>query len=193
LIGSVKARLKKVDKEVLLVKYMPTGEATIGDIESHLKRVIAKYKKPDYVVIDYGDLLKGLGKFANGYEEQGWIFRRLKGLALKYDIPIWSATQATRLALSRKIITMEHIADSIEKARVANFIVAICQTADEKALNLMRFFIAKARNTMSGIELAMKISYSTDYIRDDVGRNLVVEKAELTSSQQLKEKMLKKG
>jgi hypothetical protein len=193
LVGSVKNRLKKLDKELFVAKYLPTGEATIADLETHLKKVIAKYNKPKYIIIDYGDLLKGFGKFANGYEEQGWIFRRIKGLALKYDVPIWSATQATRLALSRKVITMEHIADSIEKARVANFIVALCQTPDEKPLNQMRFFVAKARNTMSGIELPMKIKYNLDYITCDEGRSLSAEYEQQTSTQILKGKMMKVG
>jgi predicted dienelactone hydrolase len=86
---------------------------------------------------------------------------------------------------------MEHIADSIEKARVANFIFAICQTADEKAMNQARFFIAKARNTASGIELPIRIRYAIDYMECDETRSLSQENMALTSSQQLAKKMLK--
>ena len=46
----------------LIVKYYPTKAATVNTISAHMQRCIANGKKPDLVIVDYADLLRGHGK-----------------------------------------------------------------------------------------------------------------------------------
>ena len=81
----------------LVVKYYPTKSATVNTIKAHLDRCQIQGYKPDVIVVDYADLLRGTGKEIR--HELGNIYEDLRGLAGEYEIPVWTASQANRSAL----------------------------------------------------------------------------------------------
>jgi replicative DNA helicase len=99
-------KIAKVVEELpgtLTVKYYPTKGAGINTLSAHLERCRVNDKKPDLIIVDYADLLRG----AKGLEkrhELGNIYEDLRGMAGEYQIPVWTASQANRSALQEDVI-----------------------------------------------------------------------------------------
>ena len=71
-------------------------------------------------------------------------------------IPIWTAAQARRETLSRAIIRMQDISESIEICNAADLILAICQTEEEKEKKIYRLFVAGHREGAMGMSLVVR-------------------------------------
>ena len=54
---------KKIDelKGTLLIKYFPTKSASVQTLASHLSQIEIQHQKPDLLIVDYADILKGVG------------------------------------------------------------------------------------------------------------------------------------
>ena len=71
-------------------------------IRAHVEKCIMQDKKPDVIIVDYADLLRGHGQ-EKRHELEG-IYEDLRGLAGEYEIPVWTASQANRSALEEDVI-----------------------------------------------------------------------------------------
>jgi len=172
-------QLAKTFKDALIIKEYPTRTAPVSMVESEIESLRAKGFKPDILLLDYADIMKATSKYNNRWEEQGAIYEEVRGLAVKHRIPIWTGCQANRASMSKQIIRMEDIADSFEKAKIADVILGLCQTEEEKEDNIMRIFVAKNRDAAGGQELVIRNDYahmqfhavSPDDFRDDAIKN----------------------
>ena len=72
---------KKIDqlKGTLLIKYFPTKSATVQTLAAHLSQIEIQGTKPDLVLVDYADILKGMGSEKRHILEN--IYEDLRGLA----------------------------------------------------------------------------------------------------------------
>ena len=54
---------KKIDalEGTLLIKYFPTKSATVQTLAAHLSQIEIQGTKPDLILVDYADILKGMG------------------------------------------------------------------------------------------------------------------------------------
>lgn len=158
---------KHITEAKLKLKEFPTGSASVLDIEAHLEQLkIYEGFVPDLLIIDYGDIMKSTRKTANTYEEQGWIFRELRGLAVKKNISVITATQANRDSMdndggTKEIIGMNQTADSMEKNRILDGLFTITQKRQEKDQGKINLWVAKNRNGASNILLQFLINYNT--------------------------------
>ena len=57
----VKKKLEKLP-EKLMIKYYPTKSPSVQTLSSHLKQLELQQIKPDMVLVDYFDILMGVGK-----------------------------------------------------------------------------------------------------------------------------------
>ena len=89
----VKEELSKIKGE-LIIKYYPTKTTSVTGLRGHIEKCIMQGKKPDVVIVDYADLLRGHGT-EKRHELEG-IYEDLRGLAGEYEIPVWTASQANR-------------------------------------------------------------------------------------------------
>jgi len=78
----------------LLIKYFPTKSATVQTLSSHLNQIELQGITPDLVIVDYADILRGIGTEKRHILEN--IYEDLRGLAGEYEVPIWTASQANR-------------------------------------------------------------------------------------------------
>lgn len=97
----VKEKLSKIKGE-LIIKYYPTKTVSVLGIKSHIEKCIMQGKKPDLVIVDYADLLRGHGQ-EKRHELEG-IYEDLRGLAGEYEIPVWTASQANRCHVLTDIV-----------------------------------------------------------------------------------------
>lgn len=130
----------------LIIKQYPTGSATVSTLRNHIIQLHGLGFVPDLVIVDYGDLLKPHTKYNDEYSDLGKIFEGLRGLAGEFSVPVWTATQLNRSGMSAELPDMEHVGDSIKKVQIADILIAICMTKEEREKNEARLHIAKNRN-----------------------------------------------
>ena len=161
------ATLQKLRQNNLVIKEYPTKGASVSTIRAHLNKL--KEQKsfiPDVVIIDYGDIMRGSRNFTNRYEEQGAIFQEMRGLAQEFDIPVLTATQANRGAVSKDVAGMEDLGDSFDKARIMDALFFILQKPEEKEDEIFRLYDAKVRNGRSGKITGYEINYAKASIKE---------------------------
>lgn len=166
---------KKITKSRLKLKEFPTSLASVLDIEAHLDNLKTFHNfEPDMLIVDYGDIMKSTRNTKNTYEEQGWIFRELRGLAIKRNVVVLTATQTTRDSLSSdggtaEIIGMDKAADSMEKNRILDVLFSITQSMKDKDDGVINLWVAKNRNGQSSKFLEFLINYKNFQIKEQSG------------------------
>lgn len=130
----------------LIVKEFPTKTATVATLRSHLRQLAAINFVPDLVTVDYLDLLKPSFRRKEKREELSDITEELRGMAGELEIPIWTATQSRRSAISKETHDEEDAAEDIGKMNIADIVVTLNQTKAEATSGAMRLLLAKNRN-----------------------------------------------
>jgi hypothetical protein len=130
------------------VEYFTAGATTLEDIKLWVARLEQKYKtKIHAVVVDYGDLLTLLeAERKGGYVDMGVIFggfRVWMEATGRWGI---SGSQSKRKERKQRRITIDDLADSQHKARVADGIITLNVKDEGESIEL---FIAKNRNGIS--------------------------------------------
>jgi archaellum biogenesis ATPase FlaH len=142
--------IKDIDGS-LIVKEYPTKSASTNTIRAHLSRLIKRGITPGMVIVDYADLLKPVQVRKEKREELGSIYEELRALSTEFQCPIWTASQTNRSGLSAEVITMEQISEAFNKCFVADFILSVSRTIEDKQNNQGKIFIAKNRNGPDGM------------------------------------------
>lgn len=73
---------------------------------------------------------------------------------------IVTASQTNRSALNQEVVTLESISDAFSKCFVADLIITLSRTPDDKMKNSGRFFIAKNRNGTDGVVFPIEMDTS---------------------------------
>lgn len=155
-------KIAKVVEELpgtLTVKYYPTKGAGINTLSAHLERCRVNDKKPDLIIVDYADLLRGV-KGLEKRHELGNIYEDLRGMAGEYQIPVWTASQANRSALQEDVIQADKIAEDYSKIMTADFVASLSRKIEDKVAGTGRWHIIKNRFGPDGITLPSKINAS---------------------------------
>jgi len=159
--SQVKEELEKIDGE-LIIKHYPTKSVSVIGLRSHIEKCIMQDKKPDIVIVDYADLLKGHG-LEKRHELEG-IYEDLRGMAGEYEIPVWTASQANRSALEEDVIDASKISESYGKVMVADFVISLSRKIQDKLAGTGRWHVIKNRFGPDGITLPSKMNTSTGQI-----------------------------
>ena len=141
----------------LIVKYFPTKSVGVMGLKAHLEKTIMMGKKPDLVIVDYGDLLKINAK-KDKHEALEELYEELRGMAGEYSIPLWTASQAGRSALEEDVIEADKIASSYGKVMVADFLMSLSRKVEDKMSGTGRGHVIKNRFGPDGITLPSKIN-----------------------------------
>ena len=97
----VKSELGKLAGK-LVIKYYPTKTCSVMGLRAHIEKCIMQGMKPDVIIVDYADLLRGHGQ-EKRHELEG-IYEDLRGLAGEYEVPVWTASQANRCHVLTDIV-----------------------------------------------------------------------------------------
>ena len=117
----------------LWIKEYPTGQCTVLDLESYLKKIQDEMKfKVDVIVIDYINIMCNYKNpnSENTYLKIKTLAEDLRGLAVKYNLIIDTASQIGRTAINSSDIELSDISESMGLAHTADSILAIIQTED---------------------------------------------------------------
>jgi replicative DNA helicase len=160
-LDEVEQELQKKVTGNLTIKYYPTKSASVNTLKAHLDQMILLGTKPNLVIIDYADLLRGTARTREKlHEDLEIIYEELRGLAGEYEIPVFSASQSNRSSADSDIVTGDQIASSFAKIMVADFIISLSRKVTDKIAGTGRFFVIKNRFGPDGITLPSRINMS---------------------------------
>ena len=127
----------------LIVKEYPTGSAHSGHFRALLNELkLKKEFQPDIIFIDYLNIcassrMKAMGGAINSYTYIKAIAEELRGLAVEYDLPIFSATQTTRSGYSNSDVGLEDTSESFGLPATADLMFALISTEELEKMNQM--------------------------------------------------------
>ena len=120
----------------LIVKEYPTGSAHAGHFRALLNELkLKKQFEPDIIFVAYLNIcassrMKGMGGAINSYTYIKAIAEELRGLAVEFDLPIFSATQTTRSGYSNTDVGLEDTSESFGLPATADLMFALISTEE---------------------------------------------------------------
>ncbi len=180
--------VKKVDSIAaktngkLIIKEYPTGSAHTGHFRALLNEL--KLKKnfvPDMIFIDYLNIcassrMKGMGGSINSYTYIKAIAEELRGLAVEFNVPIFSATQTTRSGYSSSDPGLEDTSESFGLPATADLMFALVSSEELEALG--QIMVKQLKNRYNdpgsnkrfavGIDKSRMKLYDIDDARDNL-------------------------
>ena len=142
----------------LFIKEYPTNTASVFTIRSHIERLDLKGFKPDIIIIDYADIMRSTRQFDSLRHELKLVYEELRGMAMEYKIPIWTASQSNKEGANAEIIDMTNMSEAYGKAMICDFIISVSRRSHEKASGWGRLYVAKNRAGRDGLVYPAKIN-----------------------------------
>jgi hypothetical protein len=126
----------------LIIKEYPTASAHAGHFRSLFNELsLKKSFRPDVVFIDYLNICTS-ARFKGGnvgsYFFIKAIAEELRGLAVEFNVPIFSATQTTRTGFVSTDIGLEDTAESFGLPATADFMFALQSNEELEQLGQMK-------------------------------------------------------
>ncbi len=140
----------------LVLKEFPSGSATVADLRRMIERFKSRGLIFDLVVVDYADIMAPERYTDNTQENSKSVYVGLRGLAMQEDFAILTATQTNREGYKATVAKAEHVADDFNKIRIADIIISINKTEEERAIGEARLYFAASRNQAGGFTLRIK-------------------------------------
>jgi len=137
----------------LLVKEYPTGSAHTGHFRALLNELKLKKKfVPDIIYVDYLNIcassrMKGLSGSVNTYSLIKSIAEELRGLAVEFNLPIFTATQTTRSGYGNSDPGLEDTSESFGLPATADFMVAL--VSNEELEKMGQVMVKQLKNRYS--------------------------------------------
>ena len=134
----------------LIIKEYPTGSAHTGHFRALLNELKLKRQfEPDIIFIDYLNIcassrMKGMGGAINSYNYIKAIAEELRGLAVEFDVPVFSATQTTRSGYSNSDVGLEDTSESFGLPATADLMFALIST--EELQNRGQMMVKQLKN-----------------------------------------------
>jgi len=142
----------------LFIKEYPTNTASIFTIRSHVERLDLKGFKPDIIIIDYADIMRSTRQFDSLRHELKLVYEELRGLAMEFGIPIWTASQSNKEGANAEVIDMTNMSEAYGKAMICDFIISVSRRSHEKASGWGRLYVAKNRAGRDGLVFPARIN-----------------------------------
>ena len=125
----------------LIIKEYPTAQANASHFRALLNEL--KLKKsfvPEIIFIDYLNIcassrMKGMGGAINSYSYIKAIAEEIRGLAVEFDVPIFSATQTNRSGYTSSDPGLEDTSESFGLPATADLMFALVSSEELEGLN----------------------------------------------------------
>lgn len=132
-------RIMSSTSSKLIIKEYPTATANAMHFEALLDELrLKKNFKPDVVFIDYLNICAS-SRFkananVNSYTYVKAIAEELRGMAVKYDVPLFTATQTNREGFSNSDVELTNTSESFGLPATADFMIALISTEELEEL-----------------------------------------------------------
>ena len=135
-------KLRSKTSGQLIIKEYPTASAHAGHFKALLNELALKKSfRPQVIFIDYLNICAS-SRFKGGnissYFYIKAIAEELRGLAVEFDVPIFSATQTTRTGYTATDIGLEDTSESFGLPATADFMFALISNEELEQLGQMK-------------------------------------------------------
>lgn len=159
------AALKAKTTGKLIIKEYPTAGAGATHFRALLNELYLKKSfRPDIIYIDYLNICCSSrlvqGNSVNSYTYIKAIAEELRGLAVEFSVPIWSATQTTRGGYNNSDVGLEDTSESFGLPATADFMVAFISTEDLEKLG--QIMVKQLKNRYSDISVNKRFILGVD-------------------------------
>ena len=149
----------------LIIKEYPTASAHTGHFKNLLSELALKKSfKPNIVFVDYLNICASArfkaGANVNSYTYIKAIAEELRGLAVEYDIPIFSATQTTRGGFVSSDVGLEDTSESFGLPATADFMFALISSEELEEKN--QIMVKQLKNRYNDPTLNRKFIVGVD-------------------------------
>ena len=158
-------QLKQKVKGKIIIKEFPTSQAHTGHFRHLLNELsLKKDFKPDIIYVDYLNIcasqrLTGASS-VNSYTYVKAIAEELRGLAVEFNVPIWSATQTTRSGFGSSDVGLEDTSESFGLPATADLFIAIIQTEELEGLN--QIMVKQLKNRYNDVAIFRRFVIGID-------------------------------
>ena len=123
----------------LFIKEYPPGVAHAGHFRSLLEELkVKKNFVPDIIYIDYLGICASarvkMGGSMNSYSYLKYVSEELRGLAVEFDVPVFSAGQVNRTGFATSDFDLTSISDSMGIVHTCDLILGMIRTEELDAL-----------------------------------------------------------
>ena len=123
-------KIQKKTQGKLIIKEYPTASAHAGHFDALLKELhLKKDFVPDIIFVDYLNICVSqryrAGSNVNSYTVVKSIAEELRGLAVKYNVPVFSATQTTRGGFANSDVSITDTSESFGLPATADLMFAL--------------------------------------------------------------------
>lgn len=149
---------KKLEENggLLKIKDYPTGTATVNTIKNHLSSLNRESGfVPDLILIDYADIMKPLVNYVEKRHSLTSIYEGVRALSMELNVPIWTASQTSRMSINKNEFDLSSISESLGKAQTADIIVGVARTDADKLAKKAKLMVMKNRNGQDGHSMEM--------------------------------------
>jgi replicative DNA helicase len=119
----------------MIIKEYPTATASTTHFRSLLNELhIKKSFTPDVIFVDYLNIASSSrissSNNVNSYTYVKSIAEEFRGLAVEFNVPIWTATQTNRQGYTTSDIGLENTSESFGLPATADFLIALSTTEE---------------------------------------------------------------
>lgn len=136
-----------------VIHEFPTGSMKASDLRRLIERYKAKGVTFDLVIVDYADLMAPERYVDDSIENSKGVYVALRGFAMLEDLAVLTATQTNRDGAKKMVATMTDVAEDFNKIRIADIVISINKTEDERRAGQARLYFAAVRNGPSGFTI----------------------------------------
>ena len=162
----------------LLVKGYHANSISVNTIISHLSLLEGYHDfKPDFIVVDYADIMRPVGKYELKRDQQAEIYRDLKRLAQIYEIPVITACQSNSEGFNKDVVDLTNASESREKTHIAHGVLSLNENKESLDNNKLVVYTAKNKEGKKWDKIQLTFDRSRAYINeefDDIEENRVL-------------------
>lgn len=165
-LNDIKDELAKYTGKVFVKRY-GESEVTALTLKSHIRMMKAKGIHPEWVVIDYLDIMDSIdpkNRHKQDWEKFDVISRDLARLAVSEKIRIFGLVQGNTSSMDKSVITAQNTAGGAKRLHPCHLILGYARTEHDKQNNTATLSIIKNRFGGDGFTMPVVTDYSKCYI-----------------------------
>ena len=157
-------KIAKKTQGTLIIKEYPTASAHAGHFESLLNELsLKKGFSPDIIFVDYLNICSSSrfkGTIVNSYTFVKAIAEELRGLAVKCNVPIVSATQTTRSGYGNSDVELTDTSESFGLPATADLMFALISTEELEDMN--QIMVKQLKNRYNDLNMNKRFVVGID-------------------------------
>jgi hypothetical protein len=154
----------------LIIKEYPPASMSSNQLMALVNDLSVKRNgfKPDFICVDYIGLMVPNGKsFSdNSYGKLKTVAEELRSVAVKLNLPVFSAVQVNRSGYEDSEIGLEKTSDSMGIPMTADIMIMVSRTEDMVQSNQLYYHLAKSRFSKNGSGFLVSVDYDHMRIND---------------------------